>query len=352
MRELISSLQDKVLAGGDVTVDEAAQLLEDVGREDFMDLLAAADRIRRHFVGNEVHLCSIVNAKSGRCSEDCGFCAQSVRFQTGIEEYELLDEKAALQAAQQAHENGAEALGLVAAWRGLKQGPELEKVTNLIRKVSEDGKVHADASLGLIDDPEVARQLREAGLQTYNHNLESAESHFETVVETHTRSDRLRTIELVREAGMNVCSGGILGMGETSRQRAELAAELREVNPDMVPLNFLNPIEGTPTGDAFEAMAPMEALKCIAVFRFMLPRHHIMVAGGREVVLGQLAPMMYLAGASAAMVGDYLTTGGMSAKEDHEVIGQVGMEPRPQGADFDSPRPLRSVAEGVAHGTA
>ena len=350
MRDTITYLQDKVLAGGEVTVDEATELLEGVGRDDLMDLLAAADRIRRHFIGNEVHLCSIINAKSGRCAEDCGFCAQSARFHTDIDEYDVIDEETALAAAAKAHENGAEALGLVAAWRGLKKGPELERVTALIRKVSEDGRVHADASLGLIDDPDVADQLREAGLQTYNHNLETAASHFDKVCETHSHQDRLKTIELVREAGMNVCSGGIVGMGETPRQRAELASELREIDPDMVPLNFLNPIEGTPAGSDFKLMEPMEALKCIAVFRFMLPRHHIMVAGGREAVLGQLAPMMYLSGASAAMVGDYLTTGGMSAAEDHEVIAQTGMEPRPPSAGSTSPRPMRTVAEGVARG--
>ncbi len=363
MRDVIRSLEEKVLAGGEVSVDEATQLLEGVGRDDLMDLLASADRIRRRFVGDEVHLCSIVNAKSGRCSEDCGFCAQSVKFKTGIDEYELLGEDKALAAAERAAENGAEALGLVAAWRGLEQGPTLDRVTTLIRKVSDGGKVHADASLGLIDDPEVARRLREAGLQTYNHNLETAASHFGTVCETHTREDRLRTISLVREAGMNVCSGGILGMGETPRQRAELAAELREVDPDMVPLNFLNPIEGTPAGADFEAMQPLDALKCIAVFRFMLPKHHLMVAGGREVVLGHLAPLMYLAGASAAMVGDYLTTGGTPASEDHAVIAEMGMTPRPQGACSESPRPMAvqraaastmgganaPVAEGVAH---
>ena len=354
MRDRIQSLQDEVLAGGELSVDAATELLEGVGRDNLMDLLGAADRIRRHFIGDEVHLCSIVNAKSGRCSEDCGFCAQSVRFQTGIDEYELLDEEAALAAASKAKENGAEALGLVAAWRGLKKGPELEKVKTLIRKVSEDGKVHADASLGLIDDPEVARELREAGLQTYNHNLETAASHFGKVVETHDRSDRLRTIELVREAGMNVCSGGILGMGETPRQRAELAAELREVDPDMVPLNFLNPIEGTPAGEEFEPLPPLEALKCIAVFRFMLPRHHIMVAGGREKVLGQMAPLMYLAGASAAMVGDYLTTGGTPASQDHEVIDAMELQARPNdGPKDDSPRPHRSRAQvASASGTA
>ena len=348
MRELIHELCNKVLGGGELTVEEGARLLEGVGRDDLMDLVAAADRIRRRFIGDEVHLCSIVNAKSGRCTEDCGFCAQSVRFQTGVDEYPLLDEQAVESAAAQAEKNGAEALGLVAAWRGLKQGPELERVTALIRKVSENGTVHADASLGLIDDPEVARQLAEAGLHTYNHNLETASSHFGTVCETHTHEDRLRTLSLVREAGMNICSGGILGMGESPRQRVELAAELRELDPDMVPLNFLNPIEGTPAGEHFEALTPLEALKCIAVFRFMLPKHHIMVAGGREVVLGELQPLMYLAGASATMVGDYLTTGGDTAGKDHAVIDALELEPRPQGVHSASPRPGAVAAATAA----
>ncbi|GJM21537.1 MAG: biotin synthase [Planctomycetota bacterium] len=328
MRRFISEMTDKVLAGGELSVDEGARLIEGTTRDTLMDLLAGADRIRRQYVGNEVHLCSIVNAKSGRCSEDCGFCAQSSRFETGVDEYELLDAEQVKKAAKEAKQNGAEALGLVAAWRGLKQGPELDKVCNLIEEVAAEGDVHPDASLGLISDPEVARRLKQAGLHTYNHNLETARSHFETVVDTHSFDDRLSTLRHVRDAGMNLCSGGILGMGETARQRVELAAELRELDPDLVPLNFLNPIDGTPMATEHGKLSPLEALVGIAVFRFMLPKHHIMVAGGREVVLGDLAPLMYLAGASATMVGNYLTTGGATPEDDLAVIAGFELEPR------------------------
>ena len=339
MTSFIQQLEERVLAGGEVTIDEATRLLED-GSLGLDELLGAADRVRRHFLGDEVHLCSIVNAKSGRCSEDCGFCAQSARFTTGIDEYGLIDADAAEKAAARAAENGAEALGLVAAWRGLKAGRELDRVCAAIERVSAGGTVHADASLGLIDDPEVARRLKQAGLHTYNHNLETARSHFGEVVDSHSFEDRLRTIELVREAGMHVCSGGILGMGETPRQRAELAAELREVDPDMVPLNFLNPIAGTPLGEQHDPMPADEALRCIAVFRLMLPRHHIMVAGGREVVLGEEQDRMYAAGASATMVGDYLTTGGRSAAEDVAAIEAAGFVPRSRPVAAGSAREL------------
>jgi biotin synthase len=328
MHDLIAAAEAKVLAGQDLGVEEGEALLVAAGDGHLEDLLAAADRVRKHFLGDEVHLCSIINAKSGRCSEDCGFCAQSVRFQTGVEEFGLIDSDQARAAAKQAAGIGAEALGLVAAWRGLNQGDELDKVCDVIRDVSADGQVHCDASLGLIDDPEVARRLKEAGLHTYNHNLESARSHFDETVSTHSFADRLRTIELVREAGMSVCSGGIVGMGESKRQRAELAAELREVDPDMVPLNFLNPIEGTPIGDPGKTLSAGEALATIALFRLMLPKHHLMVAGGREVVLGEAAKLMYTAGASATMVGDYLTTGGTPAAQDLALLDELGLSAR------------------------
>ncbi len=322
----IDELERSVLQGGEVSLDQGTRLMEEVGRDEVFSLMAAADRIRRHFVGDEVHLCSIVNAKSGRCSEDCGFCSQSARFDTGIEEYALLDKDQVKEAAREAGSNGAEALGLVAAWRGLNEGPELEQVLDLVREVTQDGAVHCDASLGLIADEGVARKLKDAGLHTYNHNLETARSRFDESCSTHSYDDRLTTIANVRKAGMSVCSGGIVGMGETPRQRVELAVELRGVDPDIVPLNFLNPIEGTPEGER-DVLPPLEALKCIAVFRFILPRHHIMVAGGREVTLGTLQPLMFLAGASATMVGNYLTTGGSGADEDLAMLRDLSLAP-------------------------
>lgn len=345
MRAFIDDCLDQVLAGSDLSIDDGARLLG-AGQDDFMHLLAAASRVRLHFVGDAVHLCSIVNAKSGRCSEDCGFCSQSSRFTTGIDEYELLPEGQALKAGEEARSHGAEALGLVAAWRGLKQGKQLDEVVERVREVSQNGAVHADASLGLIDDPEVARQLKEAGLHTYNHNLETARSHFDEVVASHDYDERLETLKIVREAGLHLCSGGIVGMGESLRQRAELAAELREVDPDMVPLNFLNPIEGTPMGATHEPMPAVDALKCIAMFRLMLPRHQIMVAGGREVVLGAVAPLMYMAGASATMVGNYLTTQGTPAADDVATIRALGLSLRTDGCAGlpDSPRPQSQAA--------
>ncbi len=326
VRELLRVFESRVVGGGELALQEGVALMERVGRDELFDLMAAADRIRRKFLGDEVHLCSIVNAKSGRCSEDCGFCAQSARFATGVDEYSLIDADKAVAAGREAGEHGAEALGLVAAWRGLREGPELDAVLDLVREVSKDGKVHADASLGLIEDGGVARKLKQAGLHTYNHNLETARSHFGTICETHSWEDRIETIRHVRAAGMHVCSGGILGMGETPRQRVELAAELREIDPDIVPLNFLNPIEGTPQGDV-QPLAPLEALKCIAIFRFMLPRHQIMVAGGREVVLRSLQPLMFVAGASATMVGNYLTTDGKSASTDLAMMADLDLDP-------------------------
>ncbi|MFT7464882.1 MAG: biotin synthase [Pseudohongiellaceae bacterium] len=346
MRAFIDECLDRVLAGGKISIDEGERLLN-AGPSDFMHLLAAASRVRLHFIGDEVHLCSIVNAKSGRCSEDCGFCSQSSQFTTGVEEYDLLPEGQASVAGKEARSHGAEALGLVAAWRGLKQGKQLDAVIERVREVSQDGAVHADASLGLIDDPEVARQLKEAGLHTYNHNLETARSHFDEVVASHDYDERLQTLKIVRDAGIHLCSGGIVGMGESLRQRAELAAELREVDPDMVPLNFLNPIEGTPMAEQHEPMAAIDALKCIAMFRMMLPGHQIMVAGGREVVLGDLAPLMYMAGASATMVGNYLTTSGTPAGQDVSTIRALGLSLRTDGrSDLpESPRPLKRVGE-------
>ena len=315
MREFIGRCCEQVLSGVELGVEEGVRLMADVGRDELMDLLAAADRIRRRFVGDEVHLCSIVNAKSGRCTEDCSFCSQSARFSTGVEEYALIDEKQVLEAARVAESNSAEALGLVAAWRGLRKGQELDRVTALIRRLSEDGRVHADASLGLIDDPEVATALKQAGLHTYNHNLETAASHFDNVCETHSHDDRLRTIELVREAGMNVCSGGILGMGESPRQRVELAAELREVDPDIVPLNFLNPIEGTPARRDVRTPRPARSPQVHrgVPVHVAAPPHH---GGGRARGGARRAGRRSCTwrAASATMVGDYLTTGGNPAR--------------------------------------
>lgn len=319
----IRSCYDKVTGGGAISPGEAEALIRLRGA-DVMDLMAAANRIRHQFVGDEVHLCSIVNTKSGGCTEDCAFCAQASRFATAIDPYDLLGSEAVARAADEAVAQGARAFGVVAAWRGLKEGPVLDAVCEQIETIAARGDVNADASLGLIDSPVVARRLKEAGLVCYNHNLETAPSFFPEVCSSHGFEARVATLRHCREAGIHICSGGILGMGETPEQRVELAFALKEVAPDMVPLNFLNPQPGTPLGER-TPLAPMEILAAIACFRFILPDRNLMVAGGREVGLRSLQPMMFLAGANGTMIGNYLTTTGASPEADQAMIDDLGL---------------------------
>jgi len=320
---LIQSCYEKVAAGGAISPAEAEMLIRLDG-PDVMDLMAAANRIRHRFVGDEVHLCSIVNTKSGGCSEDCAFCSQASRFAAPIDNYGLLESDEVARAADEAVAKGARAFGVVAAWRGLKEGEVLDAVCDQIATIAARGDVNADASLGLIDSPAVAHRLKEAGLVCYNHNLETAPSFFPEVCSSHPFEARVATLRHCREAGIHICSGGILGMGESAEQRVELAFALKEVAPDMVPLNFLNPQPGTPMGDR-PTLAPMEILAAIACFRFILPDRNLMVAGGREVGLRSLQPMMFLAGANGTMTGNYLTTIGASPEQDQAMIDDVGL---------------------------
>ena len=328
-RNFVHDLCDRVLAGAEVAREEAIRLLSARGPDSF-DLFAAANRVRDQFQGQDVHLCSIVNAKSGRCSEDCGFCAQSARFETGVPEYDLLDASSIRQHALAAKERGAQALGIVTAWRGLKKGRSLDLILERLREINTVPGLHADASLGIIDDPEIPALLKAAGLHTYNHNLESSRRFYPQVCSTHDYDERLRTIRLMKDAGVRICSGGIFNMGEEPEDRVDLALELRALDVDIVPMNFLNPMDGTPMGSR-TLMPPMEALRTIAMFRFVLPRKEIMVAGGREVNLGQLQSLMFIAGASATMAGHYLTSTGRATADDWDLIEALEMDFLPPG---------------------
>src|SRR5271170_4598792 len=280
----ISDLTARVLAGGEITREEALQMFGLEATADVFDLMAGANRIREHFKGNKIHLCSIVNAKAGACSENCSFCAQSSFYQTGSPKYGFVDPEPVRDAAEEANRHNVTAVGLVAAWRGLNEGPMLDEVCERIRELADGGKTRADASLGLIKSQRVADRLKEAGLQCYGHNLESSKSFFPNHCTTHTYEDRLQTITHLKNAGIKICSGGIIGMGETRQDRCDLAFALKEIGAHVVPINILNPIKGTP----FEnnpPLPPMEILKTIACFRFILPRREIMIAGGRTVNL-------------------------------------------------------------------
>jgi biotin synthase len=322
----VASLGRRVLAGGALQLEEGRWLFELEQTADIYDLLAWANRIREHFKGNKVHLCSIVNIKAGGCSEDCRFCAQSARYQTESPRYGLVEDAPLLQAAEEARANGVAGLGLVAAWRGLEEGPVLDELCRRFEELKRDGKTRPDASLGIISNPRVARRLKDAGVECYNHNLESSRGFYPQVCTTHTYEERLQTLRYLRQAGISICSGGIIGMGESRADRCELAFALREVGANVVPINILNPIEGTPFAGK-TPLAPLEILKTIACFRFILPRQEIMIAGGRTVNLRDLQSMIFMAGASALMVGNYLTTLNQPVEKDLQMLKDLGLDP-------------------------
>jgi biotin synthase len=324
--ERIAGLGRRVLAGGEVTREEAGWMFGLENSADVFDLISWANRIREHFKGNKVHLCSIVNAKAGGCSENCSFCAQSAAYQAESPRYGFVDPEPVLQAADEAQQNGVTAVGLVAAWKGLKEGPMLDEVCERIRDLAASGKTRPDASLGLIKSQKVADRLKEAGLECYGHNLESSRRFFPKTCTTHTYEDRLETISYLKKAGLKICSGGIIGMGETREDRCDLAFSLREIGANVVPINILNPIKGTPFENV-PPLPPLEILKTIACFRFILPRQEIMIAGGRTVNLRDLQSMVFSAGASALMVGNYLTTLNQPVERDLQMLKDLGLDP-------------------------
>ena len=322
----ISTLSERVLGGGQITRDEALWLFNLESSSDILDLLSWANRIREKFKGNKIHLCSIVNAKAGACSENCSFCSQSSHYQTGSPRYGFIDPEPVLEAAIEAGKNGVTALGIVAAWKGLNEGPILDEVCDRIRELKASGKTRPDASLGIIKSQKVADRLKAAGLECYGHNLESSRRFFPQTCSTHTFDDRLTTINHMKKAGVKICSGGIIGMGETREDRCDLALELKAIGANVVPMNILNPIPGTP----FEKNPPlsvMEILKSIACFRLILPRQEIMIAGGRTVNLREAQSMIFMAGASALMVGNYLTTLNQTVEKDLQMIKDLGLDP-------------------------
>src|SRR5215467_2478023 len=322
----IETLARRVLEGGAISREEGAWLFDLEARQDIFDLLSAASRIREHFKGNKVHLCSIVNIKSGGCSENCRFCAQSAVYQTDSPRYGLIDAEPIQTAAEEAHANGVTALGLVAAWRGLEEGPVLDEICHHFEQLKSSGKARPDASLGMIKNQSVADRLKAAGCECYNHNLESSRRFFPQVCTTHTYDERIQTIHHLKQAGIKICSGGILGMGETREDRCDLAFALRELGAHIVPINILNPIEGTPFARR-EPLPPMEILKSIACFRLILPKQEIMIAGGRTVNLRDAQSLVFMAGASALMVGNYLTTLNQPVEKDLQMLKDLGLDP-------------------------
>ena len=286
------------------------------------DLVALAHRVRLEYCGDEVELESLINAKSGACPEDCAFCSQSARFATDVDVYPFLDLDEVLGAARATRAAGATQFCIVVAVRGPEERL-LRKVLNAVDAVHEETGLEVACSLGLLTR-EQAERLADADVRRYNHNLETCRAVFPRICTTHTYDDRVETARLATEAGMELCSGGILGMGERLDERVDFAFELAELGPCEVPINLLDPRPGTPLGDQ-PLLSPREALQAIALFRLILPSAWLRLAGGRERVLGELQAMGLLAGANALIVGNYLTTLGRRPEEDLALLDALGM---------------------------
>lgn len=326
MTELRSpaAVADEILAGNDAALDEATLTAWLAGEVDVWELMAAADRIRRARFGNKVHLCSIVNAKQGGCTEDCGFCSQSKHFETHIKPSKFLTSDEMVAASRKALSQRATALGLVTATRGMDDGDKtLDHMVAAVKAVRDAGHTEAHASLGFVDAAGLQR-LKDAGLTELNHNLETGRSYFSKIVTTHTYDERIETVRAAKALGLRTCCGGIFGMGEKPEHRAELAITLRELDVDEVPLNFLVSIDGTAL-EQVEPLAPMEILRIIACFRLALPGQNIFIAAGR-MHLGHALPLMFSAGASGMMVGDFLTTPNRGVADDLAMIDELGLE--------------------------
>jgi biotin synthase len=339
----IAALGRRVLGGGEIDRTDALWLFNLESSADIFDLLAWANRIREHYKGNKIHLCSIVNVKAGGCSENCRFCSQSAAYQTDSPRYGLIEAEPVQMAAEEAQANGVTALGLVAAWRGLEEGPVLDNICTRLEELKQSGKARPDASLGMIRSQAVADRLRAAGLECYNHNLESSRRFFPEVCTTHTYEERVQTIRYLQKAGIKICSGGILGMGETREDRCDLAFALKDLGVQVVPINILNPINGTPFAQR-EPLPPLEILKSIACFRFILPRQEIKVAGGRTVNLRDLQSLVFMAGASALMVGNYLTTLNQPVEKDLQMLRDLGLDPHWDKHGFVDQEPAATAA--------
>jgi len=309
----------KIMAGGRVEQEDVFALIE----EDFYTLLYWANRLREHFFANKVYVCAIVNAKSGSCSEDCKFCAQSAHYKTNAPTYPFIGYDKIIEAAERAVSMGAKRFGIVTSGRCLTE-EEFQNVLEAVRLLKEKFPLSLCASIGELSLQQ-AHLLREAGITRFNHNIETAPSYYENICTTHRIEDRLKTLKVLRDAGLEVCCGGILGMGEGWQERVEMAFALRELDVDVVPINFLHPIPGTPLGRS-APLSPSEALRAIALFRFVLPDKVIKVCGGREYVLGDFQSWIFLAGANGIIIGNYLTTKGRAAEDDLRMLEALGLE--------------------------
>lgn len=314
-------LADQVLSGSQLSSDQALEILGSPD-EHLLELLAASYRIRHHHFGNTVQLYFLMNAKSGLCPEDCSYCSQSKVATSEIPRYNILSRDKLLEGARIAFERQSKTYCIVISARGPNER-EMAAVTSIVPEIKERYDLKICACLGLLTS-EQAERLKAAGVDRVNHNLNTGADHYEQICSTHTYADRLDTLRAVRSAGMELCSGGILGMGERPEDLVQMAMELRDLGVESIPVNFLNPIDGTPLQGKDE-LTPRSCLRALAMFRFVNPDREIRIAGGRELHLGSLQ-CMGLYPANSLFVGDYLTTKGQPPEADYRMIEELGFQ--------------------------
>ncbi len=322
MNNRVAKLAEEILNGKIIDRGEI-EFLFLLGDENFDDLLYWANQIRQKFFGRKIKVCSIVPGRLGGCTQDCKFCAQSAGHETAYKDVKILTDEEIVSAARKAKQNGVPNFGIVYSGKTISE-KELQRLEKLIPKIKTEVGIGVCGGFGIINY-EQALRLKKAGLARYNHNLETSRKHFANIVTTHDYESRIETVRAAKKAGLGLCTGGIFGIGEADADRIDMALLIRELEVDMVPMNFLSPIEGTPLADT-PTMRPREILRLIALYRFILPKVQIKAAGGRKLNLRDLQSWIFYAGATSIISGDYLTTAGRAVEEDLKMISDLGLE--------------------------
>ncbi len=321
--EFIDSCMKKVVNGNSISLEEAERL---ISTNNVIKLADCANFITKKFNEESVDVESLINAKSGNCPEDCSFCAQSTFYETGITKYPLLPDKTIIEKAREAEIHGAASFCLVCAYREPSKN-DFEKICRVIEKLRKEVQLDINVSLGFMTQ-ERAQRLKSLGVKRYNHNLETSESFFSKICKTHDFSDRIKTARIVKSAGLELCCGGIIGMGESTRQRIELAFSISSLEPDEVPINILIPRKGTPKQLDNCSIHPIDIISTIAVWRFIMPRTILKIAGGREIYFSDGGKLALQAGANGIITGGYLTTNGNAPNKDIQMIQGIGLNTR------------------------
>ncbi len=320
--EFIKECQEKVFSGIGISSDDAKKLFN-ISDENIQDLAKCANEITREFNGDKVDVEQLNNIKKNACSEDCTFCGQSAFFDTGIETYQLPTPQEVISKAQKAKDEGAESYCLVAAWRE-PSTKDFEDVCKIISEVNDKVGISIECSLGFLTQQQ-AEKLKELHVKRYNHNLETAKSKFSEICTTHTYEDRLKTLGIARDAGLELCTGGIIGLGETRAQRLELSLELARLFPEEVTINILVPIPGTPL-ELQTNLADSEIIRIFSVIRFLLPESVIKISGGREENLDDSGAKLLQSGANGIITAGYLILEGNKAEKDRKMIEDIGLK--------------------------